>query len=211
MTASPPTAGTARFANDIESWSSAVRISGRVIGTHPMSETAVAKLVRNETVSAIASHHQFGARDRVPELLGIADLAQQREDRDQRAHRHEQVRGVDAVELLERRFLGAGRGDHGRAQRVEPLLELLAGTASPSRAGRGSARPVGSRGARRRARPTRSPACAAAIARSSPTMLAVLTRSSATSLCLPQRVRGGRRRKSRRWWRLRPPPRCGWR
>ena len=56
--ASPPTAGTARFENDIESWSSAVRISGRLIGTHPMSENAVAKLVRNETMSATASHPQ---------------------------------------------------------------------------------------------------------------------------------------------------------
>ena len=36
-----------------------MRTSGRLIGTHPMSETAVAKLVRNETVSAIASHHQL--------------------------------------------------------------------------------------------------------------------------------------------------------
>ena len=35
--ASPPTAGTARFENDIESWSSAVRTSGRFMGTHPMS------------------------------------------------------------------------------------------------------------------------------------------------------------------------------
>ena len=36
-----------------------MRTSGRVIGTRPMSEIAVAKLVRNETVSATASHHQL--------------------------------------------------------------------------------------------------------------------------------------------------------
>ena len=43
-------------------------------------------------MSATASHPQSALVDRVPELLGIADLAQQREDRDQRADRHEQVR-----------------------------------------------------------------------------------------------------------------------
>ena len=36
--AMPPTAGTARFENDIESWSSAVRTSGSVIGTVPISD-----------------------------------------------------------------------------------------------------------------------------------------------------------------------------
>ena len=55
----PPTAGTARFENDIDSWSSAVRMSGNVIGTVPMSAIAVAKLVRSEMNMATASHHQL--------------------------------------------------------------------------------------------------------------------------------------------------------
>ncbi len=54
----PPTAGTARFENDIDSCSSAVRTSGRLIGTVPMSATAVAKFVSNEMNIATASHHQ---------------------------------------------------------------------------------------------------------------------------------------------------------
>ncbi len=57
--AMPPTAGTARFENDIESCSSAVRMSGSPIGTVPMSATAVQKLVRSERNIATASHHQF--------------------------------------------------------------------------------------------------------------------------------------------------------
>ena len=36
----PPTAGTARFENDIDSWSSLVRHNGSGMGTVPMSETA---------------------------------------------------------------------------------------------------------------------------------------------------------------------------
>ena len=54
--AMPPTAGTARFENDIDSWSSAVRTSGSLIGTVPISEIAVAKFVRNEMTIATASH-----------------------------------------------------------------------------------------------------------------------------------------------------------
>ena len=48
----PPTAGTARFENDMESCSSLVRHSGSGIGTVPMSATAVAMLVENEMSSA---------------------------------------------------------------------------------------------------------------------------------------------------------------
>ncbi len=59
--AMPPTAGTARFENDIDSWSSAVRTSGRLIGTVPMSAIAVAKLVSNDTNSATANHHQLAS------------------------------------------------------------------------------------------------------------------------------------------------------
>ena len=55
----PPTAGTARFENDIDSWSSAVRASGRLIGTVPMSAIAVAKLVSSEMNIATASQAQF--------------------------------------------------------------------------------------------------------------------------------------------------------
>ena len=56
--AMPPTAGTARFENDIDSCSSAVRTSGSGIGTVPISATAVAKLVRNEMNVATTSRNQ---------------------------------------------------------------------------------------------------------------------------------------------------------
>ena len=55
----PPTAGTARFENDIESWSSLVRHSGSRIGTQPMSDTAVAMFVPNEMISATPSHQKL--------------------------------------------------------------------------------------------------------------------------------------------------------
>ena len=53
--AMPPTAGTARFENDIESCSSAVRMSGRLMGTVPIRAMAVAKLVRSEMIIATIS------------------------------------------------------------------------------------------------------------------------------------------------------------
>ncbi len=122
--AMPPTAGTARFENDIDSWSSLVRQSGSRMGTVPISDTAVATLVPNEMISASGQPPPVGARDRVPELGGITDLAQQREDRDQRADGHEQARGVDARQLLQRRRLDVCRRAHGVADLAEQLLEV---------------------------------------------------------------------------------------
>ena len=145
----PPTAGTARFENDIESWSSAVRTSGSGIGTVPISEIAVAKFVRNEMTRAAANHAQVGVLDRLVELLGITDLAEQGEHGDERADRHQQVGGVDAVELLERRRLGPDRGRCGLPQRAQLLLALLALRGACAAASRGSAPRTEGRGARR--------------------------------------------------------------
>ena len=106
----------------------------------PISDTAVATLVPNEMISATRQPPPVGARDRVPELGGITDLTQQREDRDQRADRHEQARGVDARELLQRRRLHAGRRARGVAHLAEQLLEVGSRATPVAAACRGSAR-----------------------------------------------------------------------
>ena len=117
--AMPPTAGTARFENDIESCSSAVRMSGRLIGTVPMSAIAVAKLVSSEMIIATISHQKLALVIVSQSSCGLADLAQQREDRDQRADRHHQVGAADAVELLERREV-ASRSPSRRPRGASP-------------------------------------------------------------------------------------------
>ena len=146
--AMPPIAGTARFENDIDSCSSAVRISGRLIGTVPMSATAVAKLVSSETIMAMISQTEVGAGDGVPQLLRAPDLAQEGEDGDERADRHHQVGAADPVELLQRRLVGAGRGGRGGAHATPPASSAPCGACDRG-GGRGSARPVAGRGARR--------------------------------------------------------------
>ena len=119
--------------------------------------------------------------DRVVELLGVADLAEQGEHRDQRAHRHQQTRGVHAVELLERGDLGRRRqllsrsaGSRGSASApfVRAVRELRISRLSAGDWRNGSAAATPSL-------PT--PRMAAAIALSSPTIAAVLASSSATS------------------------------
>ena len=124
--AMPPIAGTARLENDIDSCSSAVRTSGRLIGTVPISATAVAKFVSSEMIDREDQPDEVGAGDRVPQLLRAPDLAEQGEDRDQRADRHHQVRAAHPVELLERWLLGAGGGCGSGAHRRHLLRPLLA-------------------------------------------------------------------------------------
>src|SRR6478735_4564965 len=52
----PPTPGATRLENDVESCCSLVRQNGSGLGTVPMSTTAVAMFVANDTSRAIASH-----------------------------------------------------------------------------------------------------------------------------------------------------------
>ena len=167
----PPTAGIARFENDIDSWSSLVRHNGRLIGTVPMSAIAVAQLVANEISIAAVSHQRFGARDRVPERLRVADLGEQHADREQRADRHHEVRAAHPVQLLEGRRLGAVAAARGGAEVADALVErlALAGVVRPQSPC--SARPAAGPGARRRPRRRPRPRSAAATARSSPTIV----------------------------------------
>ena len=124
--AMPPIAGTARFENDMESWSSAVRINGRLIGTVPMSAIAVAKLVRSEMTIATTSQNRSALVIVSQSSCGLADLAQQGEDGDERADRHHEVGAADPVELLERWFVGARGRRGGGAHRRDLLRPLLA-------------------------------------------------------------------------------------
>ncbi len=73
--AMPPMAGTARLENDIDSWSSAVRISGRLIGTVPISATAVAKFVSSEMTMATTNHQKSASLIVSHSSCGTADLA----------------------------------------------------------------------------------------------------------------------------------------
>ena len=57
----PPTAGTARFENDIESCSSLVRHNGIGCGTVPISATADGMLVASDSTRARSNHHQLAA------------------------------------------------------------------------------------------------------------------------------------------------------
>ena len=135
-----------------------------------MSATAVAKFVASEMIIATISHQMFGAGDRVPQLLRAPDLAQQREDRDERADRHHQVGAAHPVELLERRL---ARCRSGRGGGLAELADLLATRSlrsrRPGRISLLSAAGCRSGSASTSGRCPR-PASAAATARSSPTI-----------------------------------------
>ena len=122
----PPTAGTARFENDIESCSSAVRIKRQVDRHRAHERDRGAKFVSSEMNIATASQPEFGVLDRVVERLRVADLGQQGEDGDERADRHQQVRATHAVELLERRRLRTGRLRRRLPELAQVLAVLLA-------------------------------------------------------------------------------------
>ena len=119
---------------------------------------------------ATANHAPVGVLDRLVELLGIADLAEQREDGDERADRHEQARGVDPVELLERRRLGPDRGrrrvpQRRRAAPCAPFVRARVGPQLVAERGglqegeRGRQRVASRRRAARRRRPGRCRRC----------------------------------------------------
>ena len=89
----PPIAGTARFENDIPSWSSVVGTDGRRTVTVPCSATAYAMLAANETTRARRQPAPVGVAHGVDDVGGVADVEQQRTDRDQRAERQRRTGG----------------------------------------------------------------------------------------------------------------------
>ncbi len=193
----PPIAGTARLENDIESWSSAVRISGRLIGTVPISATAVAKFVSSETIMARTSHQMSALLTVSHSSCGLPTWLEQGEDGDERADRHHEVGAADPVELLERGSsvpVAAAAAARTPATSLDRSLRCLRVGAHLA-AERGRLQ-VGERvdtaGVAEALR-------AAATARSLPTMSAVLTSSSATSAARrPVAAAAGGRSRSRR-------------
>ena len=122
----PPIAGTARFENDIESCSSAVRISGRLIGTVPISAMAVAKLVRSEMTIATISQPRSALVTVSHSSCGLPTWLSRAKIGDERADRHHEVGAADPVELLERWLVGAGRRRGGRPDVGHLLRAFLA-------------------------------------------------------------------------------------
>ena len=90
-----------------------------------MSAIAYGMFVAERQDQREADEPPFGVLDRVPDLLGAADLAEEHRGGDQRADRHHQVRRADPVQLDELGDVDPGRLRRGGAQRVESLAGLL--------------------------------------------------------------------------------------
>ena len=82
--------------------------------------------------SATASHAQSAFLIVSQNVCGSPTWLRQREDGDERAHRHQEALRADAVELLEHRLLDARRGRGRGTQRGQVFLELLLVVALPA-------------------------------------------------------------------------------
>ena len=114
--------GTARLENDIDDWSSMLGHSGMRMGTVPRNATANATSVAMPSSERQRHVPPVGVADRLPELHRVADPAEQHRDRDERAHRHEELPRVHPVPLADLRRLHA----EGARRRTAQLVERVA-------------------------------------------------------------------------------------